>query len=567
MFAEVILHRRVPSNFESFTYEVPAGVDVTPGHMVRVPFKTQMLSGIVRAVHANAPKYPTKAISEVVALMLPEPQRELAEWMATHYKTSIAKVMDFFVPEKGWPAAPKKRVRKKKNEGEEGAKIRSESAVSEETSTLLNSESPTIDSRVQGLVKELIDTETNNTPRLVLERAPLARAAFYTSLAAALPKDAQILLLFPEVFSLLQGAPRHVGAPFHGELSENAKAHVWHGARDGSLRVIAGTRGALFLPFKKLGAIVLDTSHNDNYRERRAPYYHALDVARHMALTWNIPLIVLDPTPTVETWHAMQKGDYTLHEWNHAANQREKMPAIIDMAEERRKGNHGIFAPHVIEKIAAALAQNQQALFFVNRTGEANAVLCPDCNNVLRCEKCHAPLTLHLNSTLHCHRCKKKLPLPEACPHCGNVVFKNLGFGTERIEQELKKTFGKAKIVRLDARITAGPTATPLNDLLENADLIVGTQILDKPFNLPRIGLCVSLMPDPLLNFPHFRAEERALQILMRLKHLAHHGEFIIQTFLPEHRVYYGLTQEGLPFFYDEELTTRKNLHLPPFED
>lgn len=554
MFAEVILHRRVPSSFESFTYEVPAGVDVTPGHMVRVPFKTQTLSGIVREVHANAPKYLTKAISEVMPLVLPEPQRKLAEWMATHYKTSIAKVMDFFVPEKVWPAAPKKRAVKKKIKSEEAAAAHL-AATPWSTGT--------VDSRVQGFAKELLVAEANRTPRLVLERAPLARAAFYTSLAAELPQDAQILLLFPEVFSLLQCAP--FAAPYHGELSENAKAHVWHGARDGSLKIIAGTRGALFLPFKKLGAIVLDTSHNDNYRERRAPYYHALDVARHMALTWNIPLIVLDPTPSVETWHTLQKGDYTLHEWNSPANQgEEKMPVIINMAHERRMGNYGMFAPSVIEKIAAALAQNQQALFFVNRTGEANAVLCPDCNNVLRCEKCKTPFTLHTSQTLQCHRCKKTQPMPEACPHCGNVAFKNLGFGTERIEQELRKTFGKAQIVRIESE--SEKNAPPFNDLLENADLIVGTQVLNKPFNLPRIGLCVSLMPDPLLNFPHFRAEERALQILMRLKHLAHHGEFVVQTFLPGHRVFYALTQKGLIAFYDEELTTRKNLHLSPFE-
>lgn len=552
MFADIVPHRRLPGALESFTYEVPQNLNLQPGQLVQIPFRKQKLSGIVRRLHNEKPRYPTRLIEKTIeykekTVTLDDKQMALAVWMTEFYKTSFAKTIDLFIPEKIWLPSTKKRktaTAKKPIKAAKTSKEKSNSAVSQIARQLLD---PT------GMVKKIL-----------MEKTPLPREQFYSELVKLTPQDSQILFLFPEIFHALNSAP-HLPL-FHGALKESEKADVWEAVRDLKINAVAGTRAALFLPFKKLHAIIVDFEPGESYDEKRAPYYNALAVAERLAEIWNVPLIAISPLPRVETYYKSLIGAYEKYEWQ-TARAKKTQTTIIDMANERRKGNKSLFAAETLEKISRNLSQNSQVLLFINRKGEAGALICRDCGFVFRCEKCSSPLTIHIENKLMCHRCKISRDYPVKCPSCGSVRLSPLGAGTERVEKEIKNIFSKANVLRLDSE-TAGTGHKSTQDLYKNArkaDILIATQIIDKPMRLPRLKLSVAIIPDQLLNFPFFRAQEHALRILNGISNLTHGGEFIIQTYLPENKFFKYLEPGQLEKFYADELETRKSLSLPPF--
>ncbi|MBI4995052.1 primosomal protein N' [Candidatus Peregrinibacteria bacterium] len=544
MFAEVILHRRIPAKFDSFTYEVPQDFALSEGQIVTVPFRKQRLSAIVRKLHNQKPHYKTKLIETAASLVLPPKQMEFAKWMSERYKSSFSKAIDLFVPEKIWNYE---------------LRINTNIRIANDTNNAVQTKIP--DPKLQKIIKEL--TRSSGL-KLLLEKTPLPREDFYNELIASAPKDSQTLFIFPEIFyaqKFGKGAEQ-----FHSGLNEAKKAEVWENARKGFTKAIFGTRASLFLPFKNLSLIVVDYEHSESYNEKRQPNYNAVEVAQRLAQIWNIPLIIISSTPRVETWYRCRMSDVGCQTWK----EREK-PApitILDMADERRKGNFSIFAEKTTQNIAAALAQNKQILLFINRKGEACATLCADCGEIFKCGKCSGILTLHKNNQLKCHRCKIQKQMPEKCEKCGGVKLKSIGSGTEKIEKEIQKIFGKAKILRLDKE-TAGAkkSAVKISDAktLNKADILIATQIIDKPLDLPRLKLSIALTPDFLLNMPDFRAGERVFQLLTHIRHLTCNGEMIIQTFLPEHPLFKNLKENRIEDFYGDELKTREMLSLPPF--
>lgn len=532
MFAEIVLHRRVPSKFESFTYQIPENLKVELGQIVRVPFKTQKISGIVRRLHEKTPPYPTKSLEIALPIVLAPRQMELAAWMSEHYKCAFSKVIDFFIPEKIW-----NEPKKKPAEREKPKFLRNQLSFEELNQVL------------QKFAKKLLEMPCK---KLVIEKTLLPRKAFYNYLSASLPQDSQALFLFPE-FSHIEQLNLDLPA-YHGGLNETQKAAMWESIRTGGTKIIAGTRAALFLPFKNLSAIVLDFEHNESYFEKRQPNYHALNVAEKIAEMWNIPMIVISATPRVETWNRLE-ASIGWHEENMIGQTK-----IIDMRNERRRGNFGIFSDAAIENIASALAKNKQVLLFMNRKGEASALLCRDCGNVFRCASCTSALAVHSENQLKCHKCGTTQPMPDACGMCKNSQLKSIGFGTEKLENEIKKIFSKAQVERLDREIAEKGCPCPAK-----ADILIATNIIAKPFDLPRLRLAIAVMPDPQLNFPEFRAGERLFQILTHIRLLCKNGELMIQTFMPEHSLYQNLTQNKIEDFYKNELAARKSLNLPPF--
>ncbi len=450
MFAEIILHRRVPSNFESFTYQVPKDLKVEPGQIVRVPFRKQKLAGIVLHLHEKMPSYPTKPLESALPIVLAPWQMELAAWMSEYYKCAFSKVIDFFIPEKIWNE-PKKNPAAQK--AQEKNKTPFSQLSLQESNPLLQKDC-LASLRLGLFAKKFLGTRDK---KLVVENTLLPRKAFYNYIANFLPQDSQALFLFQE-FSHIEMLNLDLPV-FHGGLNETQKAMMWQSVLSGETKIIAGTRTALFLPFKKLSAIVLDFEHSESYLEKRQPNYHALEVAEKLAQLWKIPLIVISATPRVETWFKFEKNG-----WEDA--QIPPKVSIIDMADERRKGNNGIFAEKTTESIAKCLSQNQQVLLFINRKGEASALFCRDCGNIFRCEECNSPLTVHKEAKLQCHRCRTIQQMPMQCGKCKSVELKALGLGTEGIEREIKKIFGRAVVFKIDKEAVHGlkKIKMPLND-------------------------------------------------------------------------------------------------------
>ena len=553
MFAEVILHRRVPSRFESFTYKIPDGMNLKKGQIVRVPFRNQTLSAIVKNIHNTTPKYPTKDIAEAMPDGLTENQSALADWMSEFYKCPYSKVIDFFIPEKIWQ--PSKRnifiARRTPEQTLQSAP---------KQSSLLDCFAPEVARNdISALTKQII---SSTSPCLIFEKTPLPRKELFQQLSNELPKDSQALFLFPDLFTLNTFA-KDIPV-YHSELKESEKAQIWTEVKSGKIKTIAGTRGALFLPFKNLTLITVDSEHSESYSEIRQPNYDALKVAEKMASLKKIPLVAISQSPRVETWYKAKIAKYLKIDWTQDANN--TSIGIIDMANERRKGIFGHLAQATTEKMASLLVQNKQILLFINRKGESSALLCQDCNSVARCETCNSPLSIHKENDLRCHKCNKKTNMIVTCKGCGGSRLKAIGTGTEKLEKEINKIFSKANILRLDKdKKSASFVFDELGlKTLSGADIIIATQIIDKPLELRRLALTVVVQMDSMLHFPTFRANERVFQLLTRLRTLTH-GELLIQTFLPDQNIFQTFSRNLAESFYEEELETRKSLQLPPF--
>lgn len=538
MFAQVVLHRRVPGKFESFTYRVPEGVKIEPGQLVTVPFRAQRIAGIVRSLHSSSPSYAVRELEQASKIILPKWQFELAVWITKNYAAPFSKVIDHFIPERVWPAV---KSRPQKTDSMPAIKIKEPAP---------HPSSPAIDALCISIL-------SGSKPKLLIERSRVPRPEFYNALKNQL-KEKQMLILLPELFHLNACAAQY--AHFHGSLKEWEKARIWELARNSNNAVFAGTRAALFLPFKNLGAIVLDYEHNENYSEKRAPYHHTADVALKISELLKIPLIMISPAPRAETWHMADQGKILSMEYHSKEN---PTVAIIDMADEKRSGNSNLLALRSLEAISSALAKKHQALLFVNRTGEAGGLICRDCGHIERCALCNSPLAPHRGLALKCHRCKTEKQTPEACASCGGVKLRPIGAGTEKIESEISSAFGRARVIRVESETKMNLAAGEL----DSSDIIVATRIIDKPLNLPRLETIIAVAPDALINLPDFRAEERLLQLLASLKLLARpDGKIIIQAFLSGHRVYTTLAKNTIAQFYDNELKTRAEINLPPFE-
>lgn len=540
MFTEIIPHRRVPTKFPTFTYSIPEGVKVRIGQIVTVPFKKQKIIGVVWSIHGNPPSYPTRPIDSISQISLTDQQIGLVKWMHSAYgDASLASIIDLFIPEKILEP--------------EGGVVN----VMPPSSALRASEGKHHDTppTLESFIKKLLAIKQST---LVIEKTTFPRKAFYDHLSKNLSANSQALFLFPEAFHILESAPQLPS--FHGGLKEKEKSAIWNSVYKGEVQAISGTRASLFLPFKNLSLIVLDFEHSESYTELRKPNYRALNVAKKLSELWNIPLILISPTPKVETYY---KVDDKL-EWEEKEN---LAPVkIVDIADERRKGRMGLLGPAAMESLARTFSQNKQTLLFLNRRGEASAIICRDCGKTFRCETCSSPLTIHKEG-LRCHRCGTSKPIPSACDSCGNTKLKQLGGGTESLEKEIKKIFEKAKMVRLDSETISSKKKQKEMDLkaLTEADIIIATKMIDKPFNLPRLALSIAVLPDDLLHFPDFRAAERLMQILTHIRLLNPKNELLIQTFLPGHKLFKCIEQNKIEDFYKEELETRKSLKLPPF--
>jgi len=540
MYAEVILQRRLPSSFATLTYEIPVGIKLTQGQIIEVPFGKKNLAALVLKTTNIKPKFATKSINKITETILPRKQFELAVWMSKRYKVSGNITFHFFIPKMIWKHSLINKAPKKLD--------------------IELSDKTTLTDRNISLDKLVNTFFIQKGTALILEKTKIERKKLYELINKKTPKNAQTLVLVPEQLFAEQLS---VKLPtYFGTLAEGKKERVWHAANDGSLKTIVGTRAALFLPYKNLKCIVLDFSENQSYQEQRAPFYHTQEIAEELSKIYKCPLIIISSAPLVTTWYKTAKNRQI---WEEIATPVQ----ITDMENERKKGNFSLFSEELITGITNRLIKNEQTLLVMNRVGTASALFCTDCHSVFRCNRCMMPFAVHANNILRCDKCKRVEPTPESCPGCGNIQLKPLGFGTEKIESELKKRYSKAKIIRLDRdTIEGGRKKQALSfapESLDKADIIVATQIVAKPLELKRLTLAAVLYPDQMLQFADYRVGERILRVLNSVRLLVNNGQMILQTFLPDHPLFNSFANNTPEKFYEEELKTRKSLGLPPF--
>jgi primosomal protein N' (replication factor Y) len=405
---------------------------------------------------------------------------------------------------------------------------------------------------------------------------------YLQAIARMLEQGRGAIVLVPEIALTPQTVQRFAArfgnriAVLHSALGEGERFDEWHRIRTGEAVVVVGPRSAVFAPVKQLGLIVVDEEHEPSYKQDEAPRYNARDVAVMRGHLEACAVVLGTATPAMETWLNVQKGKYAVAYLTKRVSDR-PMPRVhvVDMRIETAQAGHvQIFSGVLLEALKLRLERGEQSILFLNRRGYANALVCPSCGAAASCDACSVSYTYHqADICLRCHICGCWKPVPTVCPACGDPAFKYAGFGTQRVELALHKCFPQAKVLRMDADVTARKHSH--DELLGifksgRADILIGTQMIAKGLDFPNVTLVGVLSADMSLHMPDFRAGERTYQLLAQVSGRAGRaelpGEVYVQTFSPEHpAVRAAAGDEGFAPFAEQELRERKEGGYPPY--
>jgi primosomal protein N' (replication factor Y) (superfamily II helicase) len=397
-----------------------------------------------------------------------------------------------------------------------------------------------------------------------------------------LDQGRQVLYLLPEIALTAQIVNRlkrvfgsRMGV-YHSKFSNNERVEVWQGLLDGRFDFIVGVRSAVLLPFENLGLIVVDEEHETSYKQYDpAPRYHARDVALYLAKAHQAKTILGSATPSLESYYNASNGKYGLVTLNkrYAGAQLPSMEIANTRTERKRKTIKGNFTSVLVDAIQTTLEKKEQIIIFQNRRGYSNYLSCDDCGFIPECHRCSVSLTYHqYKNQLNCHYCGHKEAVPVTCPACGSSNIRTIGYGTEKIEEDLKFLFPEARIQRMDLETTRSKYAYQnIIKAFENVeiDILVGTQMVSKGFDFDKVSLVGVFDTDRMIHFPDFRSIERTFQLVTQVSGRAGRSEFpgkvIIQTEDPEQKIIKQILAQDYLSFYENEIIDRDKYNYPPF--
>ncbi len=398
----------------------------------------------------------------------------------------------------------------------------------------------------------------------------------------ALEGGSQVLYLLPEIAlttQIVQRLKKVFGTTmgvYHSKFSDNERVEVWNGVLNGRFKFVVGVRSSIFLPFDNLGLIIVDEEHDTSYKQHEpAPRYHARDVALVMGHMHHAKVLLGSATPSVESFYLAQQGKYGFVQLRSRYGDA-KLPEVIlaDMSTERRnKTSKGDFSRLLLKTIDETLAQKEQVIIFQNRRGYSPMVNCEDCGWVPKCVNCSVSLTYHqYKHAMICHYCGYKELLPSQCPTCSSKRLLTAGYGTEKLEEELKLHFRDATVQRMDfdtTRVKSG-----YENIIEQfesgaTDILVGTQMVTKGLDFDRVSLVGVFNADRMMHFPDFRSYERAFQLITQVSGRAGRrekpGKVIIQTSHTDHPILNFILNHTQEEFYQTEIADRRQHAYPPF--
>lgn len=396
----------------------------------------------------------------------------------------------------------------------------------------------------------------------------------------------QVLILVPEIALTPQTVRRFISrfpgqvGLVHSKLSEGERYDTWRRARDGKLNIIIGPRSALFSPLQNIGLIVVDECHDSSYHQSEPPCYNAVTAAQEYAKLCGAVCVLGSATPKVEQRYMGEQGRIQVIELPNRVTDSTLPPVqIVDMRDELKNGNRGIFSRALSESLAEVIERGEQAILYLNRRGSATYIFCRDCGYVLKCPNCETPLTMHVETlnrsngqTLLCHRCGYTRQTPKTCPNCKSSQIREYGLGSERVEAEVKTMYPGARTLRWDWDTTRQKDAHEIiltHFANHQADVLVGTQMLAKGLDLPLVTLVGVVLADVGLNLPDPFANEKVFQTLTQVAGRAGRssrgGRVIMQTFNPDHYSLQFAADHDVNGFYARELEYRRKLGYPPF--
>lgn len=389
------------------------------------------------------------------------------------------------------------------------------------------------------------------------------------------------IVLVPEIALTPQMTNRFISrfgqqvAIMHSGLSDGEKFDEWRKIKSGQARVVVGARSAIFAPLEHIGAIIIDEEHEATYKQESNPRYHAREVAILRAKYHQAALVLGSATPSLESRARASKGVYQLLQLTKRANPLASLPKveIVDFRDYLGQQDMANFTPVLLDKIGQRLALGEQVVLLLNRRGYSSFIMCRECSYVDDCPNCDISLTLHMTTkTMNCHYCGYTKSIPRTCPSCSSPSIRYYGTGTQKAYEELQQAFPQARILRMDVDTTRQKGAH--ENLLaafgrQEADMLLGTQMIAKGLDFPNVTLVGVLNADTSLHLPDFRASERTFQLLMQVAGRAGRadkpGEVIIQTYNPNHYAIQLAKQQDYEAFFRHEMAVRKSMGYPPY--
>ncbi len=610
-----------------YSYRIPAGMALQPGDYVMVPLGPRTLIGVVWALSQEAPQGPK--LRDVMERFdvpgLPEVHRKFVDWLSAYYLEPAGNVLRMVLRVPGALARPREQVAYRASgtapkrmtpqrarvleAAREGFAMRAgelAEAAGVGTSVVkamvkdgsleavalpaqkafaapdLNAGGVALSRDQEKAARELRAAVTARGHRVVLLDGVTGSGkteVYFEAMAAALAGGAQVLLLLPEIAltqSFLSRVENRFGcepAQWHSEVRPRERERVWRGVATGEARIVVGARSALFLPWKRLGLIVVDEEHEGAYKQDDGVTYHARDMAVVYGTLGKFPVILSSATPSLESLVNVDRGRYSVVKLRDRHG-RPELPEIglIDMKAEGLEPGSWL-SPPLVESVEATLLAGEQALLFLNRRGYAPLTLCRACGHRMECPNCAAALVEHrFRRQLMCHHCGHMEPVPPACPHCG-VAGKlvPVGPGVERLAEEAARRFPGARLAILSSDLARGVS---LRDALREVEagvhnLVIGTQLVAKGHHFPHLTLVGAVDADLALESSDPRGAERTwalmAQVAGRAGRGARPGRALIQTYMPEHPLMQALKKGDRDGFLGQEKLIRESAGLPPY--
>lgn len=576
MYVEVIPSKAC--NIETLTYSVPEEFyeSVSIGGVVQIPFRKGFMFGLVIKILEEKPEFKTRAIWHVSEIKINKERIEIIKWISKYYFCSLCTAAKLFLPERIWNRRKKLPETEEHPEQNATEKKHNELKLHERKCNFTDSQKKVFDDiRKSKKLLHLLHGVTGS-----------GKTEIYLHLIhEQLEKGKQSLILLPEISLTPQiqnyfenAFEKEIVSVMHSGQTLKERTESWLKVYAGKTKILIGARSALFAPFKDLGIIVIDESHDQSFKQDSSPRYNAKRVAAEIAKLQNIKVIYGSATPNAETYYSAEKKDSQIelhHIDEKIAKDSRRFVYMVDMKDEWKKKNFSIFSELLVDKIGEKLDKKEQIILFVNRRGSASAMICRDCGNKETCVNCSILLTYHKSryaNTLQCHHCGAVKVSPNFCPKCRGGNFKLTGLGTEKVEAEIAQQFPNAKTIRADSDTTQ--SAGGIKQIYETfkshkADILIGTQMIAKGWDIPNVTLVGIVLADIGLNIPDFRSGERIFQLLTqvagRTARADKHGDVIIQTYNPENPTILAAAKDDFHEFYENEIADRKKFSFPPF--
>ena len=623
MYVEVLVEIKAKNLDKTFTYKTNDSC-VKVGSRVLVPFGHQKLEGFVLNIHNNKPDYEVK---EIISLIDSEPvlnseMLKLGKYISKKTLCNLISAYQTMLPNalkvKNGRVINKKMVsyielidesyitkslsqnkiidllkKEKKVQKRELNKI-SVSSVNTLIKNNIIKETIEEEYRIKNEVKAVVDNKEltaeqkvvlskikydNFKPYLIHGVTGSGKTEVYMRIienVLSSKKEAIVLVpeisLTPQLVSIFKSRFGSKIAILHSGLSDGEKYDEWRKIERREVSIVIGARSAIFAPFTNLGVIIIDEEHSSTYKQENTPKYNAIDIALYRAKNYNIPVILGSATPSIESYTRAKTGIYELCTMTKRVNDSLPSVTLVDMKDEIKKGNR-IISSVLRSKINEKLKRGEQVIIFLNRRGHSTVCTCHSCGFTLKCPKCDIPLTFHKSTNImRCHYCGYGIKKPDICPECESKNINFFGMGTEKLEQYIKDQFESARIVRMDQDTTStkGAHEKIINDFKsEKYNILIGTQMISKGLDFPKVTLVGVINADQSLNIPDFRSAERTFQLLNQVAGRAGRsdlsGEVIFQGFNMDHYSIKKACQNDYEGFYNEELRIRKILNYSPY--